>query len=163
MKEPRKHLPGDLKALRYLEALNAADLEAVTALWEEATHDSELEQMLAELDGALFQEIPGKPILRAERVRRRHRWTVLVAAVGTMAAAGLLGILNWPPRDTQNHDSSPPSTQGTIEIAPAAAEFSNNLAPLLGARRDLDEAAIPRFVWPLENCLSVSTPLDLLD
>jgi len=56
MKEPQNHLPADLKALRYLDALNAGDLEAVAALWEEASRDPELERMLAEVDDALVVE-----------------------------------------------------------------------------------------------------------
>jgi hypothetical protein len=56
MSEPRNHLPRDLKALRYLDALEAGELEAVAALWEEASGDPELERLLAELDEALFLE-----------------------------------------------------------------------------------------------------------
>jgi hypothetical protein len=33
MKELREHLRSDLKALRYLDALSAGDLEEVSALW----------------------------------------------------------------------------------------------------------------------------------
>src|SRR5262245_40173920 len=60
MKEPRNHLPRDLKVLRYLDALNAGDLEAVAVLWEEASRDPQLERMLTELDGALFVEEAGR-------------------------------------------------------------------------------------------------------
>ncbi len=49
MKAPQSRLASDLRALRYLDALNAGDLEAVSDLWEEASHDPELERILAEL------------------------------------------------------------------------------------------------------------------
>jgi hypothetical protein len=164
MKEPRKHLPRDLEALRYLDALNACDLEAVSALWEEASHDPELERMLAELDGAMFQEILGNPSSFPERLgRRRRRWVVWGGAVATLAAACLLAVLAWPRRNTQNQGSNPPVSQAGKEIAHQPSDVSHDLTSFLGARRDLDEAAMPQFVWPLENLLSASTPLDLLD
>ena len=47
------HLPRDLAALHYLEALNAGNLETAAALWDEASRDPELERTLTELDGAL--------------------------------------------------------------------------------------------------------------
>jgi hypothetical protein len=163
VKEPRKHLHGDLKALRYLDALNAGDLEAVSCLWEEACHDPVLERMLAELDGAMFQEIAGNPSSVPEQLGRpRRRWAVGVVAIGTLAAACLLATLAWPPRDTKRQGSNFPVTQTGKEIAHQSRDVSHDLAPLLAARRDLDDAAIPRFVWPLENPLSAST-LNLVD
>jgi hypothetical protein len=164
MKEPRKHLPGDLKALRYLDALNAGDLEAVFDLWEEAFHDPVLERMLAELDGAMFREIQGNPRSLPKRlVRPRRRRAVWGSAVGIVAATGLLAILVWPLRDTKNQRSIPPPGQTGKEVAHQSSDVSHDLTLLLAARRDLDEAAMPRFVWPLENQLSASTPLDRLD
>jgi hypothetical protein len=164
MKEPRNHLPGDLKALRYLDALDAGDLEAVSALWDEAGHDPELERMLTELDGAMFQEIPGdRDSLPGRPGRRRHRRTAWGVAVGTLAAACLLAILAWPRRDTEDRGPSPPMSRAGKEVANQPPEASHGLPPRFGARRDLDEAAMPSFVWPLENRLSASTPLDLLD
>ena len=70
MNEPRRHLPGDLKALRYLDALNTGDLEAVARLWEAAADDPQLERMLTEIDEAMFQEIAGKPSSHSERLAR---------------------------------------------------------------------------------------------
>ena len=106
MKEPRNHLPRDLKALSYLDALNAGDLEAVSILWEEASHDPELERMLAELDGAIFPEVVGNPSSLPEPLGRGHRrWTIWGVSLGTLAAACLLAILTWRPRDTQNPGS----------------------------------------------------------
>jgi hypothetical protein len=164
MKEPRKHLPLDLKALRYLDALNAGDLEAVSTLWEEASHDPELERMLVELDGAMFQEFLGNQSSLPEQLgRRQRRWAVWGGAVATLAAACLLAILAWPPRDTKNPGPNPPMSQTGKDVARRSSDVSHDVTPLLEARRDLDVAAMPRFVWPLENVLSVSTPLDLLD
>ena len=54
MNEPKSDLARDLKALQYIDALHARDLEAVAALWDEASRDPELERVLAELEGALF-------------------------------------------------------------------------------------------------------------
>jgi hypothetical protein len=164
MKEPRDHLPRDLKALRYLDALNAGDLEAVSTLWEEASRDPELERILVELDGAMFREIPGSPSSLPEPIgrRRRHR-AVGGVAVGTAAAAGLLAILAWPGHDTRDQASSPPVSQAGTQDADRTPDVSHDLTSLLGVRRDLDEAAMPRFVWPLENPSSAPTPLDLLD
>ena len=69
MKEPRNHLPRDLEALRYLDALNAGDLEAVSALWEDASHDPELERMLAELDAGDVPGDSGQPGLAPRTTR----------------------------------------------------------------------------------------------
>jgi len=164
MKAPRNHLPLDLKALRYLDALNSGDLEAVSAVWEEAIHDPELERILAELDGAMFEEIPGNPSSLRERLgRRRSRWGVWGGAAGTLAAACLLAILALPPRGTKDQGPNPPASQTGEKVAHQPSDVSRDVTPLLGARRDLDDPAMPRFVWPLENVLSASTPLDLLD
>ena len=164
MKEPRNHLSRDLKVLRYMDALNAGDLEAVSALWEEASRDAELERMLVELDVAMFQEIPGNPSSLPQPFgRRRRRWAVWGVAVGTLAAACLLAILAWPWRDTKNQGSRPPINRSGNGVAHRPADVSHDVTSLLVVRRDLDEAAMPGFVWPLENRLSASTRLDLLD
>ena len=166
MKAPQNDLASDLRALRYLDALNAGDLEAVSDLWQEASHDPELERILAQLDEAMFEEIPGKRSSLPERPgrrQRRRRWAVWGGAVGSVAAACLLVILAWPGHDPKNLNSNPSSNQAGKEVAHQPPSVSRDLTPLLGARRDLDEAAMPGFVWPQENLLSVSTPLNLLD
>jgi tetratricopeptide (TPR) repeat protein len=56
MSEPRTHLSHDLDALRFLDALDAGDLEAVAALWEKAAHDPALEQVLKEMDEHIFSQ-----------------------------------------------------------------------------------------------------------
>jgi hypothetical protein len=164
MKEPRNHLPRDLKALSYLDALNAGDLEAVSILWEEASHDPELERMLAELDGAIFPEVVGNPSSLPEPLGRRHRrWTIWGVSLGTLAAACLLAILAWPWRDTNNPGPNPSMSQTGKPVARRSSDVSHDFTPFHLARRDLDEAAMPGFAWPLENRLSASTPLDLID
>jgi hypothetical protein len=164
MTDPRNHLPRDLEALHYLDALHVGDLETVSALWEDAIHEPELERMLAELDGALFEEILGKASALPKRPgRRRHRWAVWSGALGTLAAACLLVILSWQGRETENQGTNPLVKPIRHEVAHQPPEISHDLAPLLRARRDPDDAAIPGFVWPLENVVTASTPLDLLD
>jgi len=164
MKEPRNDMPLDLQALRYLDALNAGDLEAVSTLWEEASRAPELERMLAELDGAMFGEVLGNQSSLPEPLgRRRRRWAVRVVAVVALAAACLLAILAWPRHDAKNPVPSPPMRETVDQVARRPSDVSHDVIPLLEARRDLDEAEMPTFVWPLENMLSASTPLDLLD
>jgi hypothetical protein len=164
MTEQQKHLSSDLRALRYLDAQDAGDLEAVSALWEEASRDPELERMLTELDGAMFQAIQGNPtVLRGQAGRRRRRWVAWGGAVGTMAAASLLAFLSWPPRDQPLQGPNPPTHHSRPGDGHQTENLAQDFSPLLTARRDMDEAALPTFVWPLENLLSASTPLDRLD
>ena len=54
-------------------------------------------------------------------------------------------------------------SQTANEVALRPSDVSHDVTPLLEARRDLEEVEMPTFVWPLENLLSASTPLDLLD
>lgn len=164
MKASETYLARDLKALRYFDALHAADLVTMSALWEEASHDPELERILAELDGATFQEMLGNSGVRPEQLgRQRRRLALWGYAVGTVAAACLLAIFAWPRYDTKESVPDPRSSQSEKEVAHKPLGVSHDLTPLLSARRDLDESAMPRFVWPQENLLSASTPLDLLD
>jgi hypothetical protein len=163
MNEPRNHLPRDLKLLRYLDALNAGDLEAVAALWEEASHDPELEKLLAEFDGAMFTAIPGNPSSRPERLGRTRRLSLWGIAAGSLAAGCLWAILARPPLGIVDHGSKRAMNQTGTEAAHPSADVSRDLTSLLEVRRDPDEAELPRFVWPLENLLSASTPLDRLD
>ena len=161
MKEPQNHLPRDLKAVRYMDALNAGDLEAVSALWEEASHDPELERMLVELDGAMFQEVRGNPSSLPEKLgRRRRHWAVRVVAAVALAAACLLAVRAWPWRDAKNPVPSPPRGRTADLVALRPSDVSHGVTRLIETRRDLDSAEIPTFVWPVENLLSASTPLD---
>jgi hypothetical protein len=164
MNQTRRHLSGDLTALRYLDALNAGDLETVASLWEEATDDPQLERILAEVDESLFQEFSAKPSPLPERhARPNYRWAVWSLSAGTLAAACLLAILVWPGGDRESQAPSPPGRQIGREVTHGSPGNSSDKGPLLAVRRNFDEAATPGFVWPLENVLSASTPLDLLD
>jgi hypothetical protein len=102
-------------------------------------------------------------VLRIERLRPRSRWADWSYVAGAVAAACLLAILVWPQRGTKKPDPNPTQIQPGKVVAHQPPSVPLDLTPLLGARRDLDEAAMPRFVWPQENLLSASTPLYLLD
>jgi tetratricopeptide (TPR) repeat protein len=58
MSESRKQSPRDLRAFRhlYLDALEMGDLEAVAALWQEASHNPELERVLTKLGEELYTQ-----------------------------------------------------------------------------------------------------------
>jgi hypothetical protein len=167
MKQPRNYLPRDLKALRYLDALQAGDLKVVAALWEEASRDPQLERVLAELDGALFVEdavANGKP--DAERGRRDMRkhlpggfrsqrpLTTLrrsVGVVGGLAAAGVVALFIWPGRDGKNPVASPPTNESAHQVAPQPPVTNDRIASWRQYRRVLDGEEMPTFTWPLQG------------
>ena len=61
------------ESLRYLDALDAGDLDAVAAIWEEAAADPELEALLRDLDEGLFDGgRPGGRFPGRRRPGRRH-------------------------------------------------------------------------------------------
>jgi hypothetical protein len=172
MNEPRRHLHRDLQALRYLDALEGGDLEAVAGLWEEASRDPDLEQVLAEVDGAVLAE-PATGNSRASQgdaplsvPRPRRRWPVAVGAAGALAAACLLVVLAWPGGDGTKPASIPP---GRYVQEPAAVPVQDDIAGLAGWQQDrlLDETALPPFTWPLAETPPVpakpSIPADLLN
>jgi hypothetical protein len=69
--------PDERDAFRYLDALDAGDLDAVAQLWEQAAADPDLARQLGELTDAAAQELEEASGLRAdaERVRgllQRH-------------------------------------------------------------------------------------------
>jgi hypothetical protein len=186
MKEPRNHLPQDLKALHYLDALNAGDLEAAAALWEEASGDPDLERLLAELDGAIFEEnaaANGKP--GAERVRglmpkhlpggspwpqppaARRRWSIWVGVVSALAAACLLAFLAWPRRDGKNPVPGPTTTEIVRQVPPQPPDDPARIAVWRDDQRLADEGGMPTFHWPLPETSPVrvltSIPPDLLN
>lgn len=182
MNEPRNHLPQDLKALCYLDALNASDLEAVAALWDEASRDPQLERRLAEIDGALFVERTGangkvdaqrvgglrpKPVPgafpTAQASATPRRWAVSAAVVAALAAAILLACRAWPGCDDTNHRPIPATS---VSTSPGAVLPSDNSASIRGwreARLILDGAEPPPSAWPLGNTLSMAIPPDLLE
>jgi len=64
-------------AVCYLDALDAGDLDAIAALWEQATDDPQLESLLRELDEGLdIEEGPGADFAsdtaRVLELARRH-------------------------------------------------------------------------------------------
>jgi hypothetical protein len=64
-------------SLRYLDALDAGDLDAVAAIWDEAAGDPALEALLRELDDGLYAEEGPGADFRADAARvfelaRRH-------------------------------------------------------------------------------------------
>ena len=150
--------------MRYLDALDAGDLEAVAEAWERAGRDPELERMLVELDGALFAEVRGNASPpREPSGRRRRRWAVWAGVSGAVAAACLIAVLALPGRDGKDTIPSPGRNQSVQQVASQPPDDSTGLATLLASRRDLDETEMPAFDWPFENTLSTSSPLDLPD
>lgn len=55
--------------LRYLDALDAGDLDAVAALWDEAAGDPDLEALLRELDDGLYAEEGPGAVFRVDAAR----------------------------------------------------------------------------------------------
>jgi len=179
MNEPRDHLRRDFEALRYLDALDSGDMEAVAALWEEASGDPQLERVLAELDGALFAEGVGGGKVRAGReggvlpkpspgdFPTPQPTTTPVRPVvwvfGALAAACVLAFLAWLGRDRADQVQGPPRGRPTEQAAIVPPGDPDGVAPLLEARRDLQEAQMPAFAWPVRATLSTSSPLDGLD
>lgn len=115
MTDPRNHLPVDLAALRYLDAVTAGDLQTVGDLWDAASRDPRLEQSLAEIDAALVAEAPqanghlidghsfnGQPrpsTIRSMGNRQPRRWPARAAALGALAAACWMMVMMRATRD----------------------------------------------------------------
>jgi hypothetical protein len=168
MTEPRNPWPRDLQALRYLDALNAQDLEAVAALWEQASHDPELERLLAELDGALFVEVRSQQgPLPAALGRRGGRWAVWGGLVGAAAAACWLAVLAWPGRNVEDPIPIPPRSTSVRPVPVRPPDASAGLTAWREARLVLEGAEPPAFTGALQEMsplrASRSMPSDLLD
>jgi hypothetical protein len=171
MTEPRDLLAQDLAALRYLDALNAGDLEAVAALWEQASRDPQLERALAELDGALFVEhatAKGKAGARSRQLpARRRRWAGWVGAAGALAAACLIAVLAGFWRDGMAPETSPATTASVRPLPRHAPDDFAGTPAWPEIRRLVDGAETPTFHWPLPEASSTapstSIPPDLLD
>lgn len=77
MSQPRDRFWRERVGVRYLDALDAGDLDTVAALWEEAADDPELEALLHELNDGLYEEDGGGADLAVDADRvlelaRRH-------------------------------------------------------------------------------------------
>ena len=57
MSHPTDRFWEERAAARYLDALDAGDLETVAAMWEEAADDPRLESLLCDLDEGVAQEL----------------------------------------------------------------------------------------------------------
>jgi hypothetical protein len=169
MIEPPHHLPRDLRALRYLDALQAGDLEAVAAFWEEAGRDPVLEAMLAELDDALFaEEVEANQIRAAELPGARppsyrRRW-LSGAGIAALAAACLLAVLGWPGRKAPlPTDPERPTNTAMRPVKPQEPKHGDAVAAVRKVRRVLDGDESPAYTWPLANTLTVASRSDWLD
>ena len=167
MNERRDYLPRDLETLRYLDALNAGDLEVVAAVWEQASRDPQLERILAELDSALFAEAAGADgkadVVRGPRIAPKHlpsgvptprpptTLRRLVGVVGGLAAAGFIAFCIWPGRDGKNPGASPPANESAHQVTPQPPVANDRIAAWRQYRRVLDGDEMPTFTWPLQG------------
>jgi hypothetical protein len=139
--QPDDALARDLQALRYLDALDAGDLAAVAAQWEEASRVPELEELLTELDAALFQERAAVPTTRP----RRALW---IGVAGALAAACLLAALLWARRDrpapAPGREAEPIASHDTQHPPSDRVVFPESPWDLRG-----DGAETLGFHWPL--------------
>jgi hypothetical protein len=161
MNQPRNHLLRDLQAVRYLEALAAGDLEVVAALWEKASADPELERTLSEIDGTLFGE--EDRLHRRGQSRRRRRWVGVAVA---LAAACLLVVLLLRWRGGRDSVPSPSVFPAPPEVVHGPPVTFDRVAATRIARRELDEAELPSFTWPLSPTSPVrptSLPADQIE
>jgi hypothetical protein len=170
MNERPRNLINDLEALRYLDALEAGDLEGIAARWEQASREADRESMLAELDEALFDEqvaahrevdrqriavqSSAQGIVFGRLFQPRHRlvpWQ-WAAAIGTAAAAGLVGLFVWFAHENRKTDPIVVSNEPAQPIAPVTYQAnSTHLAVEMQSRRALDLDDIPPFSWPVQG------------
>src|SRR5262249_10190253 len=131
MNDAPYHLPRDLEALRYLDAVDAGDLEAVAEAWERAGRDPGLQEMLGELDGALSVDARGNASPLAEPSGRRWRRRAAWAGVsGALAASCLIAVLARPRRDYKDTIPSPERDQPVQRVSSQPPDDSTGLAPL---------------------------------
>jgi hypothetical protein len=166
MTAPRDDRPSDLKALRYLDALNAGDLETVAALWEDASRDPELERILTELEGELFVEIrtangnagvervPG--FLPKQLPATRRHWAAWIGVAGALAAACVLAVLAWSGRDGKPPEPGPGTGDSAQQVTRRTQDEFVRIPTWPESRRDVDEAEVPAFHWPLPESLPIT-------
>jgi hypothetical protein len=178
MNEQRAFLGQDLITLHYWNALNAGDLEAVAALWDQASRDPELERILAEVDSALYAEehadhpYAGKAhepahVPEAGPVSRRRRRRVWAMRVGTLAAACVLALLVYFWRNRDFQDPGPATRDTNRQVALPAADKLIDIPANQEAEQILNLGESAAFHWPLPRTSSVTVstaiPPDLLD
>jgi hypothetical protein len=171
MNEQNNRLPHDIKALRYMDALNANDLEAIEGLWMEAGADPRLERALTEIDAALFFEEAeaGRQANRPRVFTSRRRVTIGVGLVGIVGvvATCILIFVAW--RNRHEKQMAPlPSMDDVVKqvVRDRQSEFDGSAQWRQGGHV-LDEEAIPTFSWPLAESppFMASSPItpDLLN
>ena len=171
----QNHWPHDVKVVRYLDALNAGDLEAVAALWNEASHDTELERILVEVDTALFVEESGvsgagganqeQRLLssRLPAMLRRWNWAI---GIGGLVVACMLAVLVWRGQGGDSLAVVPKPRHIATEVTSLPQAASAGIAAWRQSQRILEGSEVPPFIWPLPQsslAMSSSIPPDLLD
>lgn len=176
----QEHLPDDLAALRYLDAVTTGDLPTVAELWHAASHDPRLERILAEIDAALVAEasLAEHQLLdrqsRSRSNRHPRRWPVRAAALGLLAAACWFMIVMRVTRDeaprtrraqaaVAHRANAGPVIDPTIRPTNTSRTPSDDLSAWLQARRAFRGEPPPTFAWPLRSTLTISFRSDLLD
>jgi hypothetical protein len=168
MNEKDHLLPHDRKALRYMDALNANDLEAIEELWMEAGADPRLERALNEIDAALFFEAAeaGRQANRPRAFTSRRRLAIGVGVVGVMAACVLIFVA-WPNSHEKQMAPLPSTVDVVKQVVPDRQSEFDGSVQWRQSRHVLDEDAIPTFSWPLAESppFMASSPItpDLLN
>jgi hypothetical protein len=151
-------------AVRYLEATERGDLDAIADLWIEAASDPNLEVLLHELN----EELARSPSSR----RRPLRFGLAAALVAACVAAliftisgrrGALVDKTDPQIPIASGDSArPPLASGAMSAAPLS--HASLIAHLID---DQDGTALATFTWPFDEMpiLKESSviPTDLLN
>jgi hypothetical protein len=154
MTERHEFLSHDLVALRYLDAVNAGDLETVAALWDQASRDPQLGRILGELDQELFFEESGSRAKgSSSRGPRRavagHRASLFAALV----AACLVGMAVWFARSRPLPAPAAPQPRSVItdnaKLSPR--DDDGQFAAWRQYRRVLEGGEMPAFDWPLQG------------
>jgi hypothetical protein len=168
MNETSKDPHRDFEVMRYLDALEAADLETIASMWDEASGDPKLEARFVELESVLVAEESRPPDLsNARHLDPSRRWRRRFALAGALAAACLVALLAWRLLPTVTIDS--PRTPGkSANIESVKPAFSDD--PFVGrieGQGGTGNSALTAFAWPLEESQPIRAggpiPSGLLD
>ncbi|HZU36623.1 MAG TPA: hypothetical protein VFA18_11970 [Gemmataceae bacterium] len=164
----RDQVRRDVRAAAYLDALDAGDLQTIATLWDEASHDSELEHLLAEVDARVFVEEAQTPAVRPAEVPApgAKPWLWL-SVLGGVAAACALAIFLWPRPQPENPTrdqarTTHPAPPSPHPLAHAPADVARWQAPA----RMLSGAETTTFIWPVQGPpfrVGSAIPPDLLE